>query len=258
MKKLLFTILIVAVATALVIAANAVKTTKQSLTEGAGETTPAVGFAVLELFTSQGCSSCPPADELLGKYVHENNDYIIPIAFHVDYWNRLGWKDSFSTGEYSQRQHEYAQAFSNNSVYTPQVVVNGVAEMVGSDEDKISKAVNKALKETPLATITINSKEITGNKIFIQYNVTGGITSTNIVALLVQNKTTTNIKAGENNGATLKGYNVVRSFGSTTAQTSGSCTLQLPSNTDVKNLSIVLFTQNVNSLKITGAVKKPV
>jgi hypothetical protein len=82
---------------------------------------------------------------MFGKYADKNNDRIILFAFKVNYWNRSGWKDSFSTGEYSQRRHQYAQGFSNNSAYTPPVGVNGATETAGSVEDKISNAVNKAL-----------------------------------------------------------------------------------------------------------------
>lgn len=216
----------------------------------------AEGFAVLELFTSQGCSSCPPADELLGKYASQNNNKIIPLAFHVDYWDRLGWKDSFSTSGYAQRQREYAQTFSNSSVYTPQVVVNGATEMVGSDKNKIDAAISKALAETPAANIAINSNEISGDKISIQYNVTGDIANANILALLIQDKAVTKIKAGENDGATLPSYNVVRGIVSKDAKESGCLALQIPLNVDTKNLGIVLLIQNKATLKITGAVKK--
>ena len=254
MKALLFILLFFVLVTGIVIGTTTLPFKKKPVTYS--NTKAADGFAVLELFTSQGCSSCPPADELLGKYASQNNTRIIPLAFHVDYWNRLGWKDSFSTSGYSQRQQAYAQSFSNGSVYTPQVVINGATEMVGSDENKIGIAINKALEETPAAIITINSNEISGDKISIQYNVTGDIANTNVLALLIQNKATTKIKAGENNGATLTSYNVVRATVSAQAKESGDCTLQIPFNIATKDVSLVLFTQNKTTLKITGAVKK--
>jgi hypothetical protein len=94
------------------------------------------GFVIMELFTSQGCSSCPHADDLLGEYAEKNDDQIIPIAFHVDYWNYLGWKDSFATLQYTQRQENYDVNFLHASVYTPQLIVNGETEIVGSDKEK--------------------------------------------------------------------------------------------------------------------------
>src|SRR5579871_2087026 len=81
--------------------------------------------AVLELFTSQGCSSCPPADELLGKYISKENENIFPLSFHVDYWNHLGWKDIFSMAAYSERQKKYASLLNLETIYTPQLIING-------------------------------------------------------------------------------------------------------------------------------------
>lgn len=128
--------------------------------------------------------------------------------------------------------------------------------MLGSDENKIAVAVAKAIGETPSAIITIKSNEIVGDKIAIQYSLAGNITNNNILALLVQNKASTKIKAGENDGAMLTSYNVVRSIVSSSAKTEGSCILPVPLNISLKDVSLVLFIQNVHSLKITGAIKK--
>src|SRR5450755_3698233 len=98
--------------------------------------------AVLELFTSQGCSSCPPADRLLGTYTLREN--VIVLSFHVDYWNNLGWKDPFSSKAFTERQYNYASAI-HAEVYTPQLVINGQSEMVGSNESKISAVIKKVL-----------------------------------------------------------------------------------------------------------------
>lgn len=103
--------------------------------------------AVIELFTSQGCSSCPPADVLLSKTItdaKENGKKIFAISFHVDYWNRLGWTDPFSDKKYSDRQSAYADQLNPGQVYTPQMVVNGEKEFVGSDQ----KALNDALQHS--------------------------------------------------------------------------------------------------------------
>ncbi len=214
------------------------------------------GFAVMELFTSQGCSSCPPADELLGKYNAQQNSAIIPIAFHVDYWDRLGWKDSFSQAAFSQRQHGYARVFNSSSVYTPQLVINGATEMAGGEEGNIAKAVAKALQQIPATTITVSKPMIAANTITVYYNTSGIIENTAILGMLVQNAATTKVKAGENNGATLISYNVVRDIASSTAKNTGSFTLSLPPNTLYSEMGIVVIAQNKTSLKITGAVKK--
>ena len=215
------------------------------------------GFAVMELFTSQGCSSCPPADKLLGKYAQKNDERIIPIAFHVDYWNRLGWKDPFSNPEYTRRQENYSGLFLNASVYTPQLIINGQKEMVGSDETKIEKSIAAALAEGSAVSITIKNITAADNAITIQYSLEGSIAETSVRAVLIQNKVATKIKAGENGGVLLTNYNVVRDLISSDAAAEGNCVLHIPENIPAKDFSVVLFTQNTGTGKITGAIKKP-
>src|SRR5580704_2729726 len=106
------------------------------------------GFAVVELFTSEGCSSCPPADALIAAVQQEDKDLPVYIlAFHVDYWDRLGWKDAFSEGACSDRQRQYAAWLNLNSVYTPQVVVNGRKEFVGSEAGTLRAAIQSGLQQ---------------------------------------------------------------------------------------------------------------
>ncbi|MEO6849831.1 MAG: DUF1223 domain-containing protein, partial [Mucilaginibacter sp.] len=106
------------------------------------------GFAVVELFTSEGCSSCPPADAVVAKVQKESaNKPVYILAYHVDYWNRLGWKDVFSSPEYSARQNQYAHWLKLSSVYTPQVVVNGRTEFVGSEEGALRGAISTNLQK---------------------------------------------------------------------------------------------------------------
>src|SRR5271154_2289788 len=97
---------------------------------------------VLELFTSQGCSSCPPADALLKKLSAENSQ-LLPLSFHVDYWNYLGWKDPYSSPANTDRQRGYASAL-DGQVYTPELVVNGAVGVVGSDEGSVRNAIATA------------------------------------------------------------------------------------------------------------------
>src|ERR1700743_3380708 len=100
------------------------------------------GFAVVELFTSEGCSSCPPADAVVAKLQKESaGKPIYILAYHVDYWNHLGWKDAFSDAAYSARQKDYAQYLKIEGIYTPQIVVNGKTEFVGSEEGTLHKAI---------------------------------------------------------------------------------------------------------------------
>lgn len=118
------------------------------------------GFAVVELFTSEGCSSCPPADVLVAKLQKESADKPVYIlAFHVDYWNRLGWKDVFSSHEYSSRQYQYSK-WLKSEVYTPQVIVNGRTEFVGSDEKSLGNAIKTGLEKTAKTELTLNNENI--------------------------------------------------------------------------------------------------
>jgi hypothetical protein len=218
-------------------------------------TQTAQGFAVMELFTSQGCSSCPPADDLLGKYAEENNKNIIPLAFHVDYWNRLGWQDPFSCNAYSERQKYYSRKLGSE-VYTPQLIINGEKEMVGSDEEKIKTTIAAALNERPLSTITDESCTISSGQVKTNYSITGTLNNSMLIALLIQHKVITKVKAGENNGATLINYNIVRAYASYPAKQAGSCSLSLPKDGNRSDLSLVLLTQNNGTGKITGAYQK--
>ncbi len=215
------------------------------------------GFAVIELFTSQGCSSCPPADEILANYANQNNDRIIPLSFHVDYWNRLGWIDLFSSSKYSERQKVYAEKFNLESVYTPQIIINGQSQWVGSDDENISGSVKKFLKENNTTTINLSSINNTAGKLTIAYSVKDPGANTSINAALVLTKATTKIKAGENRGADLTNHNVVRDFISMplSNDATGNCILQMPNGSDVKDYKLVLFVQQNNSGKITGAIQ---
>ena len=208
--------------------------------------------AVLELFTSQGCSSCPLADRLLGIYTSKEN--VIVLSFHVDYWNRLGWKDPFSSQEYTQRQYEYASAL-HADVYTPQLVINGQSEMIGSDADKISNTIKKVLAEQPNASLSIKTVKAENGKANISFDASGNTGNTVLNVALVEKKITTDVKAGENGGITLTNYNVVRNFKTINKVENGSniSTIDIPSSADLKNMSVVLYLQEKKNNKISAA-----
>lgn len=212
-------------------------------------------FALLELFTSQGCSSCPPADELLGTYALQNNPNIITLAFHVDYWNRLGWTDTFSNAKFSERQRNYASIFNADGVYTPQLIINGTKEMVGSNESMVQTNVNYFLKQ-PFANSTITAvvNNIDNQKIKVDYSVSPILSNTKINVALVQNVANTKIKAGENKGIMLTNYSIVRDF-VTEKNAIGNLELTLPKNALAHDYSIVLFVQENETGKISGVSK---
>ena len=109
---------------------------------------------LVELFTSQGCSSCPPADQMISNLGRERGDVeIIPLSFHVDYWNYIGWQDVFSSNKWSERQRQYTAALPGNRTYTPQLVVQGQVDCLGSNERCIRNAVARTASRPAAASI---------------------------------------------------------------------------------------------------------
>jgi len=173
---------------------------------------PAVSKAespvVVELYTSQGCSSCPPADRLLASLA--THDDIIALALHVDYWDYLGWADDFAKPEYSNRQRQYAGAWSERSVYTPQMVVQGVNYMVGSRNDEIQRQIMQAGSSAPKATVTARND---GRGIHIRMEaLQGEATEADIFLVRYSEHETVVIERGENAGRTIEYVNIVKSW----------------------------------------------
>jgi hypothetical protein len=208
-------------------------------------------FAVLELFTSEGCSSCPPADRLLPQLASENTN-VIPLSFHVDYWNQLGWTDPFSHAEFSDRQKEYARQFRLESIYTPQLIINGEFEMVGSNRSTAETDIKNVLNEKPRVEIKVDQVKKENNKISVSCTLTGNIDQTDLVAALVQKHAEVKVKAGENGGAKLSHTNVVRSFLQKTAQQKINFDIDIPSDLTEDNMQLIVYTQEKKNLRITG------
>lgn len=211
--------------------------------------------AVIELFTSQGCSSCPPADKLLSKtIVNAKEKKIFALSFHVDYWNRLGWTDPFSDKKYSQRQANYVSAMNLNSAYTPQMVVNGSYEFTGSDENSLTHALNQSLNtKATVGFKSLNATTETDKTIHVKYVLDGSFVGSTIHFALVSLSETTAIKNGENEGRTLKNEHVVRQFISAKPNATGEIDFAFPSTLKKDNVAIVAYVQRNNDLKIIGA-----
>ena len=221
-------------------------------------------FAVVELFSSEGCSDCPAAEEVLNKITHEaiaNKTYVYPLAFHVDYWNKLGWKDVFSDSSYSNRQRKYRKALGNEVVYTPQMIVNGDIEFVGSDEKKADSAINAELKKTPEAFFTIHPNEEMTNdgKFSVDYEILKmpaqeeSITY-DLCFAIVERKLITNVTRGENKGKTLQHENIVRVFTSIELKNKkGKVMMPALHKAPTKNHSLIAFIQDRERMKIIGA-----
>jgi hypothetical protein len=225
-----------------------------SMVDGAPDDS-AKGFAVVELFTSEGCSSCPPADRVLSGLVadaRKSGKPIYPLAFHVDYWNQLGWRDRFSTAGFSNRQRAYAAVMHTDRIYTPQLIVNGTAEFVGSDAGRADSELKTALAHATDATLKIDVQR-KGSQMTITYE-SHGSTGASLNLAIVERGLQTAVKAGENDGNLLKHENVVRLL--KTIDLPGSketVEMTVPDGVKIENASVIAFTQDKTTLHITAA-----
>jgi hypothetical protein len=171
---------------------------------------------LVELFTSEGCSSCPSADALLqqvnGRY-SDSGQLIVGVSEHVTYWNSLGWSDPFSSPTYTERQNAYGQRFHLDSVYTPQMVINGQEQIVGSNSAGLLRAIRKEDQMSQM-DVHIASASLDGNILTLDFSVSGTIPGkgADIYAILADDKTSSNVLRGENSGRTLSHVSVARTI----------------------------------------------
>ena len=210
------------------------------------------GFAVVELFTSEGCSSCPAADEAVIEISKEYKTNVFIMGFHVDYWNYLGWKDAFSNPNYSERQKQYASVFSLNSIYTPQIVVNGSSQFVGSDKEKLKNTIDRELNANFHSNIMLTTKEIAHNKIAVEIK-SGNVQNSFIQLALIQLQAESKVLKGENEGRHLRHINLVRDF--KTMENMGTEILTVPEGLAKKDFKIIVFVQNKTNLQIEDAIE---
>ena len=215
-------------------------------------------FAILELFTSEGCSSCPPADRLLPHLASEAN--VIPLSFHVDYWDRYGWKDPFSNSSFTDRQRGYAKQFKLESIYTPQLVINGEYELVGSNRSSAEADIKKLLAENAPLQLTIDEVKKENDKLSVSCHLSGSFQNCELLAAVVQKHAEVNVKAGENHGAKLSHTNVVRSFLKLPAKEKMDFQIPVPvdlasnhSAANRQNWQLITYIQRKDDLKVSGA-----
>jgi hypothetical protein len=163
---------------------------------------------IVELFTSQGCSSCPPADQLVSEIAHDTSltGHVIPLTFHVDYWDRLGWRDPFSSPEWSRRQYAYVRALRGNSAYTPQVVVGGSRQFVGSNRPALEETLVTLSHRKPAGDVQVTTTRH-GTKATVHVNARG---TGDLVLAVFDNSAPTPVRAGENGGRTIPNDATVR------------------------------------------------
>ena len=214
------------------------------------------GIAVVELFTSQGCSSCPPADahlSRLAELAQEKNLAIFPLSFHVDYWNDLGWDDPFSAPEYSRRQRRYAALQKSRRIYTPQMIVNGTTEFVGSDRKTGAKVIGASLKKPARVDVELTVRAAGENSLLVDYKAMGALKTDRINLAVVQTPDATNVHRGENSGRCLTHVNVVRAFRTLTLAEGDNVSIQLPTGVSATDVSVIAYVQESDSLAIVGA-----
>ena len=216
------------------------------------------GFAVVELFTSEGCSSCPSADAVVAKIEKETTGRPVYIlAYHVDYWNRLGWKDVFSNADYSRRQNIYANWLKLGSVYTPQIIVNGHTEFIGSQEGTLRNAITAGINKKSRSQLSFEGLNANGSQASVKYT-TAGITAGNALVLaLVEKNASTVVKSGENGGRTLSHVQIVSQLQSIniSGDKSGEAKITLPGSFSASNYEVIGFIQNTQTGEIKAAAR---
>jgi hypothetical protein len=218
--------------------------------------TPSSGVAVVELFTSEGCSSCPPAERLLGELARDaehDGRPVFTLAFHVDYWNGLGWADRFSDPAFSQRQRDYARTLHVDEIYTPQMVVNGTTQFVGSDRDGAARAIAGALAGQSAVTMTV---QVNGNKRdgYTVHATTKGAGAGAVVNIaVVERGLATDVKSGENKGRRLEEPSVVRWFKSVPLSDAGTVIVPPLAAVQTEHTSVIVYTQQPGNGPIFGA-----
>ena len=203
---------------------------------------------VVELFTSQGCSSCPPADAILGELASKNN--VIALGFHVDYWDSIGWRDRFSMPEATERQHRYVEALQLSSAFTPQIVINGRRSLVGSDRQRIAAAI----VETSQEAVQIEAA-IARDQLVIALIDGDNRSHFDVITVAYLAQSTTKVGSGENSGRTLTEFNVVRQFRRVGTWDGKARTFQIPVKSFPSDASrVAVLVQQANEGPIAGAV----
>jgi hypothetical protein len=221
---------------------------------------------VLELFTSEGCSSCPPADELLSR-IGALTPGVIPLAYHVDYWDSLGWSDPFSSNQWTLRQVEYVRAMQLSGSYTPQIVINGRWQCVGSDPNLIARAVATARATPPPGVVTVRAMAPAAGSHKLDLSVsahivrTAGDKSLIVVVAIYENGLMAKIDGGENSGHRIRYDYTVRKIipafelrPAAGAALENELSVELDPSWKLDHLGVAAFIQDETSLAIDGGV----
>lgn len=237
--------------------------------KGADAKSETVGTAssaavLVELFTSEGCSSCPPADKLLTDLEQTQpikEAQVVALSEHVDYWNRLGWKDPFSSAEFTRRQTEYSRVLGNEDIYTPQMIVDGRTEFVGSKRGLAFEAIAKAA-QSPKADVKLVFTKSAANSVTLSLGlenvpeVSRG-DKAEVMLAITENGLLSKVSRGENSGRQLAHSVVTRKLikiGAVEGKAfSAEPTIRLDSTWKLQNMKAVVFVQERSSRRVLGA-----
>lgn len=226
---------------------------------GATQPGKSEGFALVELFTSEGCSSCPPADELLARLAADagkSGHAVYCLSFHVDYWDGLGWKDPYSNPEFTRRQEQYETVLGVRGPYTPQIVVNGTEQFVGSDRSRAEKSIAEFLSQKAPVSVRLQAS-IDGRSVAVEWKVTDATPASELHVVWAQAEAASNPDRGENASRKLRHVHVVRALRTIQLGTvfEGHLTLTPP---ELRPGSVIAFVQDVKTGRILGAAARDV
>ena len=203
------------------------------------------GFAVVELFTSEGCESCPTGDKILSQLAAEakqNGKAIYCLEYHVDYWNKGGWKDPFSKNQFTFRQENYSRVLPNKEMYTPQLVINGQTELNANNLSLAKTAIDKAMKQEPVLKVSMHIDSILRDTAYV------------LRIVLAENKLSSKVTGGQHAGKVLLHDAVVRIlFSVNNPSAKGQAAIPLKEFKTDSNFSWTAFVQHKQTMKILEA-----
>ncbi len=227
-----------------------------SMVLAAGAQAQAPKVVLVELFTSEGCSSCPPADALLEKIdgMQLSGSLVVGLSEHVTYWNSLGWRDPWSQELFTERQNGYGDRFNLRSVYTPQMVVNGAREVLGSDPSAVANAVRESA--LPAMNVKIGSVTADGNVAHVTYTLQGDPAGGELFGVVAEDMVTSNVLRGENGGRKLTHVAVARNLVDLGKASGGTVSVPVPEGLR-GGRHLVLFVQARGQGKVLGVDSHP-
>ena len=207
---------------------------------------------VVELFTSQGCSSCPPADTLLGELVTRSD--VIALAYHVTYWDYLGWRDTLGSEDGTERQYDYGKAFGARSVYTPQAVINGRTDVNGADRAAVTGQIASLARDGKGLTVDLAVTRVGGSIMIDAGPGTGATDTAHLILVYYDEQRPVVIERGENKGKTMTYWNAVSNVQAAGIWHGKAARFELPASEIDRKEGCVALLQAVDKKGLPGAI----